>query len=112
MKNKTIYVVISIIIVGIISFIIGMLLWNPVNDESKKEKDTDTEKIYMGSYDSENDVYYLHKSNLDLPEQSIYSIAQNEALQGIEAENFATEFRICSSKFRKITYGYSVIFKR
>lgn len=112
MKNKTIYVVISIIIVGIISFIIGMLLWNPVNDESKKEKDTDTEKIYMGSYDSENDVYYLHKSDLDLPEQSIYSIAQEKTLQGIETENFSTEFRICSSKLRKFTYECSVIFKR
>ena len=112
MKNKIIYVVISMIAVGIMSFIIGMLLWKSVNNELKKEKDEDIEKVYNGSYDSENDAYYLHKSNLDLLEQSIYSIAQNEALQGIESESFATEFRIYSSKFRKITYGYSVIFKR
>ena len=66
----------------------------------------------MGSYDSKNDVYYLHKSDLHLPEQSIYLIAQEKTLQGIEAENFSTEFRICSSKLRKCTYECSVIFKR
>lgn len=69
------------------SFFVTILLFDSQDsNEVKENEDTAqmiTENEFVGTYDSKNDIYYLHNSKIEKPEQDKCYAAQIVALKDL-----------------------------
>lgn len=110
MKKK--FFIMIILSIVIISFILIMILCNKLKmEENSKQiiKNEENSKVI----ENESTIYYLHRSDLKIPERNFRYIAQTKALKGLtdERKEYIKEnFRYTHLKIeRKLIAGVNVL---
>ena len=86
--KKNIFITFIILIIVIISFICGVILLDKIVINKSKEisnssKQINEKELSSDQKNNEDLRYYLHKSNLEIPDRDTCYIAQTKALQGL-----------------------------